>query len=812
MKNRIYINDDWSYFDEFDESQVKGKISSSGKTASRLQKVRLPHTSCVLPFNNFDEKIYQKVALYRKDFKTQPEWKGKKVLLTVEAAAHEATVYINGEPVYQHKCGYTAFTVDLTKKLNPTDKNNVLAIKVNSKENLNIPPFGNVVDYMTYGGIYRDVYLDIKNPLYIEDVYVTTKKNHYTSQVTLNSGDGLEGYSLHQTVVLADEKKASKKTENICEINQGLSGIKTLTTAQAVPCMSWSLESPVLYYLNTELLDPKGKVVDSKQIRFGFRDIRFDESGFYLNNRKIKIRGLNRHQSYPYVGYAMPKNMQIEDADILKYELGLNEVRTSHYPQSQYFVDRCDEIGLLVFTEIPGWQHIGDEEWKKQAIENVEEMVAQYRNHPSIFMWGVRINESIDDDEFYAKTNYTSHVLDPSRPTSGVRYLQHSHLLEDVYSYNDFSHTGKNDGILHKAKVTESNKGYMVSEYNGHMYPTKTFDNEGIRTEHALRHARVLDNVAAYPEVAGSSGWCAFDYNTHKDFGSGDRICYHGVMDMFRNPKLAAYVYKSQQDAEIVGDVLEVNSSMDKGEYPGGTCGYPYIFTNADSVRLFINNVFIKEYKKEDSEFKHLPHGPIAVTDTIGNQLVEQEGVPEKYSGKIKEILESLRFYTVESMPLSLKKSAVKLNLMKVISLEKMTEWYGKYIGNWGGRVNVWKFEAYRKGKLVKTLVRCPNSKFFVEAATKRTLLVEETTYDVTEVHLAAKDEHGNILPYCQEAVKLEVNGDVELIGPDVLSLKGGLAGTYIKSKGKAGKGSLIITDWYGQKTVVDFTIKLAKK
>ena len=149
---------------------------------------------------------------------------------------------------------------------------------------------------------------------------------------------------------------------------------------------------------------------------------------------------------------------------------------------------------------------------------------------------------------------------------------------------------------------------------------------------------------------------------------------------------------------------------------------------------------------------------------------------------------------------------------MKVISLEKMTEWYGKYIGNWGGRVNVWKFEAYRKGKLVKTLVRCPNSKFFVEAATKRTLLVEETTYDVTEVHLAAKDEHGNILPYCQEAVKLEVKGDVELIGPDVLSLKGGLAGTYIKSKGKAGKGSLIITDWYGQKTVVDFTIKLAKK
>ena len=103
-----------------------------------------------------------------------------------------------------------------------------------------------------------------------------------------------------------------------------------------------------------------------------------------------------------------------------------------------------------MFTELPGWQHIGDAAWKAQAEENVREMVTQYRNHPSIVLWGVRINESVDDDEFYARTNAIAHELDPTRATSGVRYLEKSHLLEDVYSYNDFSHCGTNAGAKPK--------------------------------------------------------------------------------------------------------------------------------------------------------------------------------------------------------------------------------------------------------------------------------------------------------------------------------------------------------------------------
>jgi beta-galactosidase len=268
----------------------------------------------------------------------------------------------------------------------------------------------------------------------------------------------------------------------------------------------WDIEDPYLYFLKLELVrnTTDAEKLDEKQVRFGFRTCEFRQDGFYLNHRRIKLLGLNRHQSYPYVGYAMPKRQQQRDAEILKKELKVNAVRTSHYPQSRHFLDRCDELGLLVFTEIPGWQHIGDSSWKDIAVNMVREMIVQYRNHPSIILWGVRINESQDDDEFYTRTNRLAHELDPDRQTGGVRYLQKSSLLEDVYTYNDFYHNGTNPGLSKKEKATSNMAApYLVTEFNGHMFPTKTFDNEEHRLEHALRHARVLDALFAQEEITG---------------------------------------------------------------------------------------------------------------------------------------------------------------------------------------------------------------------------------------------------------------------------------------------------------------------
>ncbi len=798
MENKLYFNDGWLYASEFSKEMIEPSYTGS------LEKIRLPHTVAVTPFNNFSVSRYEKLSLYRKEFVTEPSWSGKKVLVTFEGAAHQSEVFINGKSVCIHPCGYTAFTVDLTEHLAPSSQKNVLAVKLDSCESVNQPPFGFVIDYMTYGGIYRDVYLEVKNPVYIEDVFVKTNKNHFETEISL-SGDCNSGYSIHQKVVSAGNN------DTVCaEIVTGVSSSKVLTEAAAQPVVAWDLDNPALYNLVTELIDNAGTVVDTKTVRFGFRDIRFDSTGFYLNGKKIKIRGLNRHQSYPYVGYAMPKNMQREDADILKFELGLNEVRTSHYPQSHYFIDRCDEIGLLVFTEIPGWQHIGGAEWKDIAVQNVRDMVKQYRNHPSIFLWGVRINESMDDDEFYERTNKACRELDSTRPTGGVRCIKHSHLFEDVYTYNDFVHFGTNEGLSQKKDVTDTDKGYMVTEYNGHMYPTKTFDDEIHRTEHAVRHATVLDASAGMDNLAGSSGWCAFDYNTHRDFGSGDKICYHGVMDMFRNPKIAAYVYQSQEKPSVTGDVLFVNSSLDIGEYPAGAIGDIWIYTNADSVKFYENGVFIKEYSKADSPFKNLAHGPILVDDFIGNRLVDEDGLNKDTAKDVKEFLMILRKYAGNFERLSPKEKALasKINSSYKLDEAKLRALFGKYVAGWGGAIIQHKFEAIRDGKVVKTLVRIPSEEVSVKALVMRNTLVEDNSYDVASVRLSVVDQNGNVQPYCQEAVLLSCEGDIELIGPSAVSLKGGFAGTYVKSTGKEGKGTLTVTDWMGNSVKIPFTVK----
>ena len=166
-----------------------------------------------------------------------------------------------------------------------------------------------------------------------------------------------------------------------------------------------------------------GKVLDEAVHRFGFRTAEFGRTASISTGKGPSFAASTATSAIP-IGYAAPKSLQVEDARILKQELGCNAVRTSHYPQSRHFIDTCDELGLLVFTEIPGWQHIGDDAWKRQAVENVREMVTQYRNHPSIILWGVRINESLDDDGLYAETNALAHALDPTRATSGVRYLK----------------------------------------------------------------------------------------------------------------------------------------------------------------------------------------------------------------------------------------------------------------------------------------------------------------------------------------------------------------------------------------------------
>ena len=622
------LNNDWYYNSNFNE-----KIISQNYIDDKcFKKVRIPHANIELPYNYFDDNDFRFVSCYKRIINVSKEYENNYIFIDFEGVMAYSKVFLNGKFSFENKGVYSSFRVNITETL-VFDEDNILTVMVDSTERPDIPPFGGVIDYLTYGGIYREVQLRIVEKTYIQNVFITAENvlednKKLMANVKLVNNSNAD---LSLIIKLVDKDKVIKETQVIVNSNETKISLENLKTIKL-----WDLENPYLYTVDVSIFKD-GVEIDKVHTTFGFREAKFCANGFTLNGDKIKLIGLNRHQSYPYVGYAMPKRAQQKDADILK-DLGLNIVRTSHYPQSRHFLDRCDEIGLLVFEEIPGWQHIGDEVWKQQVIQDVRDMIIRDRNHPSIVIWGVRINESQDNHDLYLKTNALARELDQTRQTGGVRYITGSELLEDVYTMNDFIHDGGYKKILKKQiknfstyDNTEYIDGevvglrnqkdvtcldecvpYLVTEYNGHMYPTKSFDQEERVVEHALRHAKIQNDSFLDDSITGAIGWCAFDYNTHADFGSGDKICYHGIMDMFRIPKFAAYLYKSQKDPKEEY-VLQPLTYWSRGERSIGGIIPLVIFTNCDYVEFYYGNDLIGKYTPNMEKFKGLPHAPIII-------------------------------------------------------------------------------------------------------------------------------------------------------------------------------------------------------
>ena len=777
--------DNWEFTEQWSETFLRGEDAA--------EPVRLPHSPRQIPLHYASPADYEMVCGYRRTLYVPMAAKGKRLFLQFDGAAHITDVYVNQKLAGTHCCGYTSFRVEITDYVN-FDAENQIAVRLDSTENGAIPPFGFVIDYLTYGGLYREAWLDVRPRRYVEDVFVTTPDlTHAHLQITRTGNTGA------CRVRILDES-------GVCAAETVTAGAEALLEVSGAK--PWTLDAPVRYTCEVSLLDDGGAAIDTTSVRFGFRTAQFRADGFYLNGEKTFLRGLNRHQSYPWIGYAAPEQLQRQDARILKYELSCNAVRTSHYPQSQSFIDECDRIGLLVFTEIPGWQHIGDASWKKQAVENTREMVMQYRNHPSVILWGVRINESLDDDAFYRQTNAAAHELDHSRATSGVRYLEKSHLLEDVYAYNDFSHSGANSGAKKKRSVMrEKNRALLISEHNGHMFPTKSYDPWAKRQEHALRHARVLEAAMASGEHAGCFGWCMFDYPTHKDFGSGDRVCDHGVMDTFRNPKLAASLYAAQGESQ---PVLDVGSSMDIGDYPAGQLGSVYVFTNAETVELYKNDQYVTTLSPDVSSA--LPHPPMCVSDTIGCLLQTQEGFDEKKAAVLRKCLLSAGKYGLAGMPLGDKLQMGLAMLRYHMTFDDGVALYGKYVSNWGGEATRWRFEAKRGGKTVASVTRAPGSCLHLEVRSSHTALCEGASYDMASVRIRVLDEYGNPAPYAQLPVRFTLTGAAALACPETVCAEGGMCGAYVRTTGRNGTAQLIIETDQTEPVTVAFTITAARR
>ena len=349
--------------------------------------------------------------------------------------------------------------------------------------------------------------------------------------------------------------------------------------------------------------------------------------------------------------------------------------------------------------------------------------------------------------------------------------------------------------------MVDTHHPLIISEANGHMFPTKSFDTQARRQEHALRHARVFSDAMSDGQHTGVFQWCMFDYATHKDFGSGDRICYHGVMDSFRNPKLAASVYASQQDEE---PVLEISTSMDIGDYNAGNLPDFYAFTNADEVRLYKNDQFVSTFSH--SAYSGLKHGPIRIDDTIGKLLETNEHFSKEKAADIRKCLLASKKYG-SNLPLRYRLLYAKMMFQYKLSYSDGVALFGKYVTGWGSDSITWRFDAIKNGKVVKSIIKRPSAKLHLSYQVSRTNLVEGSCYDMSAIRIQVKDEYHNLASYAQLPLKLITTGPIEIVGPNTVVTEGGMTGTYIKTTGEEGEAVLTISTPDCSAITIHFTI-----
>jgi len=742
------INRNW----RFHPAKVTGAESLSFDD-STFERMTLPHTNITLPWHSFDDKDYEFVSTYRRRFKYPEAARGRRVFVDFEGAMTASTVWINGHSLGEYKGGFTPFSFELTPYLNQTGEN-VLTVQLDSTERADIPPFGYEIDYMTFGGIYREVSLRIVPELYLDNIFARPQ-NVLTSSPTLDVDcflaraspqrgaltleaelrDGDQVLARVSQIIKptdASDPNADKDPTTNAPVHASSqtsedSARHTLTLTKLGEIKLWDHDNPQLYTVHVRLMR-NGQPLDEDSRRIGFREAAFTDHGFSLNGKIIKLRGLNRHQTFPFVGQAMPKRVQRKDADILRRGLHCNIVRTSHYPQSRHFLDRCDEVGLLVLEEIPGWQHIGPEPWKQLAINNVGRMIRRDWNHPSVILWGVRINESRDDHDFYIRTNALAHALDSTRQTGGIRYFQESEFLEDVFTMNDFGFPLKKP----------NHPRYLNTEFVGHTFPTKTTDDDERQREHTLRHARIHNQLGSDPQYAGGIGWCAFDYNTHANFGAGDRICYHGVTDIFREPKAAAGFYKSQCDpAEEI--VLEPAFHWARSDESVGF-SEALVCSNCDHLKFYIRSSnspdnpwqLVAELDPDREQFEHLPHPPFML--------------------KISEV-------DTKKLPYP-----------------------------WGDL----RIDGFLKGQQVisKSLSGTGVDRKFVLLPDDTALVADGA--DTTRVVLRVTDEFGAVRNYANDPVAFTLEGPATLIGDNPFALVGGTGAVWIRAQEQGGTVRLI--------------------
>ncbi len=714
-----------------------------GYDDSDFARITLPHTVTPLSWGNWEPASWEAVWIYRKHF-GRPEGSGSRVFVDFDGVMVNATAAINGTTVSTHQGGYLPWSTELTGHL--AGDRNVLALIVDSRW-LAVPPEGApggaaAVDYLQPGGIYRDATLRVVPEVFLSDVFakpvnVLRADRSVQVQATIDAATvprdpvRISARLQDGSDVLATASATVRITSpGTTLVTFGITGMPNVTL--------WSPDTPKLYTVLVTLA-PAGRQAHTVTVRTGFREAVFKPGGFYLNGERLQIFGLNRHQLFPYTGMAAAARLQRRDAEILKYELNCNMVRCSHYPQSPHFLDACDELGIMVWPEPPGWQYVGDAAWRAIMLQNTSDMVIRDRSRPSVIVWGTRLDETANYAGLYARARELAYQLDGSRPTTGAMAV-YSRVgwAEDVFGYDDYHFR---DG---RAELNPPLPGvpYLVSEAVGVLDGSPTYrwtDPGAVLAEQALMHARVHSIARSDPGYAGLLGWAGFDYAS---LNGGSRVWdalkTAGVVDTFRVPKPGAAFYRSQQDPSVRPVILPVFFwDFGPGSPPDGPGPNAMIATNCDRLEIYVGGAHVATGTPDTAGFGGLAHPPVFADLTGGGS-----GLPEL------------------------------------------------------------RIDGYVGGQLAASVRMSADPARDRLALTADDASIQADGTDTTRLTFRALDAYGHQRPHVTGHVRLSLTGPATLIGDNPFEFGGygGVGGAFVRSEAGPGSSALrpVIRPWDG--------------
>jgi len=635
----------------------KGDAKNAEQTSfddSDWEAANLPHGLEILGENASGGRNYQGIAWYRKQFSFNPTSAYGKVYLYFESVMGKCKVWINGEEVAQHFGGYLPFAIDITSYIKEDKKALVAVMADNSNDKSYLP--GKIqegLDFSYFGGIYRDTYLietsgvhvnltELSNTVAGGGVFVATTAIDGTNATlevrteVLNSTNNAQQITLKTTIEDADFN-AIKTVKQKLKLDAG----KAEQLAKTIALKNvhlWHPDDPYLHYAKTEII-VNGKVVDAMRTRLGIRlfDMRGAE-GLYINGKPYteKIIGTNRHQDYAYIGNALPNTGQYRDVKLLR-EGGSRIIRVGHYPQDPAFYDACDELGMLTTTANPGWHFFNFKNpiFEERLYDDTRQLVRRDRNVASILMWETALNETPEQPHHAMNTMHK--IAHEEFPFPGF-YTVTDHQEAKKGGLDMYYH---GDDLDINSFNREYGDGWEVDNWHSQnaMSRVKMEWGEKALLTQAMRQAVELNNRYPTPKVRlGGAKWAGIDHQR----GYHPDPFWGGLLNVFRLPKYAYYLYKSQYDVDYkVPGITNGPMLFNCNELTQLSPRDVVIFSNCEEIRLtWLGEAIVVQKPSDAPEFSDMPHPPFIFKDIFDFEVIKNDW--RKRTKEIEMVAEGL--------------------------------------------------------------------------------------------------------------------------------------------------------------------------